>query len=342
MTTWVLAGDVGGTKTNLGLYEAAGPEDVRLEREASLPSRQFDGLGSLVRRFLAEGGEPLSAAAFGIAGPVFDGRVSVTNLPWQIETGSLAREIGCDDVRLMNDLETTAYGALFLDASELHVLNEGVPRKTHRVVIAAGTGLGQAILFWDGERFRPTATEGGHASFAPRNEREMALLRFLLRRFDRVSWERVVSGPGLFHIFEYLDQEEGLPVSPEVRERMETEDPSAVIGEAAVAESCVCCAAAVDLFVSLYGAQAANLVLSVMALGGVYVGGGIVTKLLPRVTAGGFLEAFRAVGRFGPLVAETPVQIILNPKASLLGAAEIALDLALERRAAHAAGSFGR
>jgi glucokinase len=328
MTTWVLAGDVGGTKTDLAIYRFEKPRKASLAREETFPSREYPGLEEIVHEFLGRQREPLAAAAFGIAGPVFDGRVNVTNLPWQVETGSLAREIGCNDVRLMNDLETTAYGALFLDASELHVLNEGVPRKTHRVVVAAGTGLGQAILFWDGERFRPSATEGGHASFAPRNEREMALLRFLLRRFDRVSWERVVSGPGLFHIFEYLDQEEGLPVSPEVRERMEIEDPSAVIGEAAVAESCVCCAAAVDLFVSLYGAQAANLVLSVMALGSVYVGGGIVTKLLPKVASGLFMEAFRAVGRFGPLVAETPVQIILNPKTSLLGAAEAALDLA--------------
>jgi glucokinase len=332
MATSVLAGDIGGTKTDLAIYRFEEPRQATLVREETFPSRDYSGLGEIVLEFLGKQPQPLAAAAFGIAGPVLDGKVTATNLPWTLHEERLAEEIGSRRVRLLNDLETTAYGALFLQPEEFQVLNQGVPRKTHRVVIAAGTGLGQAILFWDGERFRPTATEGGHASFAPRNEREMALLRFLLRRFERVSWERLVSGPGLFHIFEYLDQEEGLPVSPEVRERMQAEDPSALIGEAAVAESCVCSAAAVDLFVSLYGAQAANLVLSVMALGGVYVGGGIVTKLLPRVTAGGFLEAFGAVGRFGPLVAETPVQIILNPKASLLGAAEVALDLVLEPR----------
>ncbi len=328
MTTRILAGDVGGTKTNLALYRTEEPEGVRLERESSLPSREYPGLAELVTAFLGEGGEKISAAAFGVAGPVLEDRVRLTNLSWEIDAKSLARELGVGAVRVLNDLETTAYGALFLDQSELLTLEKGLPRQAHRVVIAAGTGLGQAILFWDGQRYRPSATEGGHAAFAPRNEREMELLRFLLQRFERVSWERVVSGPGLFHIFEYLRDGEGRPVAAEVRERLEREDPSAVVGQSGVEGTCPTCEEAVDLFVELYGAQAGNLALSVMALGGIYVGGGVVTKLLPKVKAGGFVAGLRDIGRFEEMMKQVPVHIILDPKASLLGAAQLALDLA--------------
>jgi glucokinase len=253
--------------------------------------------------------------------------VKATNLPWRLHEKRLAQEFGSERVRLYNDLETTAYGALFLEPGELHTLNPGVPRNTHRVVIAAGTGLGQAILFWDGSHYRPAATEGGHTFFSPRNEREMELLRFLFQHHSRVSWERVLSGPGLYRIFEFL-RAGGAPVSVEVEERLANEDPSAVVGDAGVRGACATCEEAVDLFVSLYGAQAANLALTAMALGGVYVGGGIVTKLLPKVTSGLFMEAFCDAGRFGPLLRETPVQVLTNAKTALLGAAELALDLA--------------
>jgi len=328
---WVLAGDVGGTKTDLAVYHIEGSEHVTLQRQDSFPSRDYAGLEELVRAFLDDHEEGIDAAAFGVAGPVLEGKVTVTNLPWRVEAASLAAAIGCPDVQLMNDLESTAYGALFLDSEHLLTLNEGSARRTHRCVIAAGTGLGQAILFWDGTRYRPAATEGGHVDFAPRNEREMGLLRFLLNKHERVSYERVLSGPGLFNIFDYLRREVGTPVLPAVLERIEAEDPSAVVGEMGLSGACATCREAVDLFASLYGAQAANLALSSMALGGVYIGGGIVTKLLPRIQAGGFMEAFTSVGRFGSLMAETPVQVILDPKTSLLGAAEVALDFALER-----------
>ncbi len=328
MTTRILAGDVGGTKTNLAIYRADEPGEVSLEREGSLPSREHPGLAELVQAFLGDGGEKISAAAFGIAGPVLDDRVRLTNLPWEIEAGGLAADLGVGAVRLLNDLETTAYGGLFLGPGELLTLQEGTPRQTHRVVIAAGTGLGQAILFWDGQRYRCSATEGGHTAFSPRNEREMELLRFLLRRFERVSWERVVSGPGLFHVFEYLRDGEGRPVSPEVQERLEREDPSAVVGQAGVAGTCPTCEEAVDFFVELYGAQAGNLALTVMALGGLYVGGGVAPKLLPKVKAGGFIKGMRQFGRFEEMMGQIPVQVILDPKTSLVGAARLALELA--------------
>lgn len=329
MATRVLAGDIGGTKTALAVYRFEETRTARLEAEQTFPSREHRGLAEIVHEFLGPHGEPLAAAAFGIAGPVLAGQVSATNLPWKLSERQLAEEIGCERVRLLNDLETTAYAALFLGPDELHTLNEGVPRQTHCAVIAAGTGLGQAVLFWDGARHRPAATEGGHAAFAPRDEREMRLLRFLLERYPRVSWERVLSGRGLFHIFEFL-RSEGAPALPVLAKRLASEDPGAVVGEAGVRGACPTCEDAVDWFVSLYGAQAANLALTTMALGGVYVGGGIVTKLLPKVTSGLFMQAFRDAGRFEALMRETPVRVILNPKASLLGAAEFALDLALD------------
>lgn len=329
MTTRVLAGDIGGTKTALAVYRFEQARSARLEAEETFPSREYRGLGEIIQTFLGSQGGSLAAAAFGIAGPVLDGEVSATNLPWRLSERELAGEIGCERVRVLNDLETTAYGALFLGPDELHTLNQGVPRQTHRAVIAAGTGLGQAVLFWDGARYRPAATEGGHAAFAPRDEREMRLLRFLLERYPRVSWERVLSGPGLFHIFEFL-RSEGAPVLPALEKRLESEDPNAVVGEAGVRGACPTCEEAVNLFVSLYGAQAANLALTTMALGGLYVGGGIVTKLLPKAKSGLFMEAFRNAGRFEALMRETPVRVILDPKASLLGAAEFALDLAVD------------
>jgi glucokinase len=194
-------------------------------------------------------------------------------------------------------------------------------------VIAAGTGLGQAFLFWDGNRHHPVATEGGHVDFAPRDEREVALLAFLRRRHARVSYERALSGPGLAAIFAFLTEDLGRPVAPAVRERLRTGDASAAIGEAGVAGTCPTCVEAVELFVDLYGAQAGNLALTVMATGGVYVGGGIVTKMLPVITSGRFMTAFTAKGRYAEIMRAMPVQAILNPKTSLLGAAHAAREL---------------
>jgi len=327
MARYVLAGDIGGTKTNLAVYSLQGLERPSLVREASFPSKDYDGLGSVVREFLAAGDQKLAAAAFGIAGPVIDDAVATTNLPWKVDARQLARQLGCERVRLMNDLETTAYGAMILAPEDLHTLNAGVERAGNRAIIAAGTGLGQAFLLWDGTRHRPSGTEGGHVDFAPRDDKEAALLGFLRRQYPRVSYERVVSGPGLVNIFRFLTEALGRPVDQALRERMRTEDPSAVIGDAGVAGSCPTCVEAVEMFVAVYGAQAGNLALTVMALGGVYVGGGIVTKLLPKMTAGAFVRAFTAKGRYAGLMKEIPVRVILNPKTAQLGAAEAARTL---------------
>jgi glucokinase len=327
MAEHVLAGDIGGTKTALALYAVTRSGQLALVREASFPSQRYAGLEQVVHAFLAAGSERVAAAVFGIAGPVVDDAVTTTNLPWRIERAALARALGSVEVRLMNDLEATALGALFLRPDDLLTLNAGTERPGNRAVIAAGTGLGQAILFWDGVQHRPVATEGGHVEFAPRDHREAALLEFLRRTFTHVSYERIVSGPGLANIFRFLDEALRRPVAPAVRERMQREDPGSVIGGAGIAGTCAACAEAVDIFLAAYGAQAGNLALATMAIGGVYVGGGIVTKLLPRISAGSFMRAFTAKGRYTELMAEIPVRIILNPRTAELGAAHAACAL---------------
>lgn len=327
MTTYLLAGDVGGTKTTLAIYASEDAAPLILVREAWFPSQYYEGLEPILSGFLRSGNESIAAAAFGLPGPVLEGEVQTTNLPWHVTVADIARVIACPRVRLMNDLETTAYGALYLPETATHTLNIGVPRRSNRAVIAAGTGLGQAFLAWDGVRYRPMATEGGHADFAPRNEQEIELFRFLHQQYGHVSYERLLSGPGLFNIFTFLDQALHRPVASVVRERLLSEDPAAVVGQAGVTSLCSTCEEAVDLFLSVYGAQAGNLALTVLALGGVYIGGGIITKLLPRLPQSGFLPSFLNKGRHTALMAEIPVSILLNPATSQLGAAHAARDL---------------
>ncbi len=325
---YVIAGDIGGTKTNLALYRVERPGVVALVSEASFSSKAAPSLEALLATFRAGFEQTISAAAFGIAGPVRDGVVVTTNLPWKtIEADMLARLLGCQHVRLMNDLESTAYGALFLPPDELAVINPGKPTTGTRAVIAAGTGLGQGYLFWDGRHFHPTGTEGGHVDFAARNDLEMELLRYLQGKLARVSYERILSGPGLLHIFAFLRDAKQRPVEPEIVKRLESEDPGAVIGQAGVEGSSCICMEAVDVFVSLYGAQAGNLALTLMAVGSVYVGGGIVTKLLPKMQDGVFMKAFTGKGRNQQFMSDLPVWAILNPKTSLVGAAQAAGDL---------------
>lgn len=326
MTTHVLAGDIGGTKTALAICTVTDGVPV-VVREHVFPSQEFAGLEQVIAAFRESGTEEIGAAAFGIAGPVVDDAVVTTNLPWHVVRRGLVDALGGAPVRLLNDLESAAYGALFLPADQLLTLNPGVERPGHRAVIAAGTGLGQAFLYWTGHEHLPVATEGGHADFSPRTPADDGLLAFLRARFGRVSWERVVSGPGLRNVFQFVDEVLGRPVAPAVRARMATEDPSAVIGAAAVAGTCVACREAVDLFFEAYGAQAGNLALTVMATGGVYVGGGIVPKLLPLLRGSAFLSAFVDKGRYEGLMREIPVHVILDPRTGLIGAIQAAAAL---------------
>ncbi|MGH7819813.1 MAG: glucokinase, partial [Candidatus Binatia bacterium] len=247
--------------------------------------------------------------------------------PWVVRAKGLGHVIGCKRVQLINDLEAMAYGALFLSAEEMRVLNRGRDRQGNRAVIAAGTGLGQAVLCWHDGRFQPMPTEGGHADFAPRNDKEVALLVFLQKKFPTVSYERVLSGPGLFDIFTFFDRELGRPVSPEVRERLKTEDPGRVIGEAGIAGTCPASVEAVETFIEVYGAQAGNLALSAMAVGGVFVGGAIAFKLLAKIESGAFLKAFRSKGRYRDFMSDIPVKVLLNADAGLVGASHAAAEL---------------
>jgi glucokinase len=328
MRKLLLAGDIGGTKTILAIYAVGAGGRLSKLREATFPSRHYDGLEKIVGEFIAAGRERVRAAAFGVAGPVVEDRVKTTNLPWVVRGRSMARILGCPRIRLMNDLEATAYGGLFLNPKEIEWLARGKRRRANVAVIAAGTGLGQAFLFWDGERHHPVATEGGHVDFAPRNDKEIALLVFLQKRFARVSYERLLSGPGLVSIFHFFDEEVGRPVSASVRDRMKREDPAAVIGEAGVAGSCAASVDAVETFASIYGAQAGNLALTVFGVGGVLLGGGIAIKMLPKLKAPSFLESFRDKGRYVDFMSQIPVGVMLDAKAALVGAAHAAAELA--------------
>lgn len=327
MTAYVLGGDIGGTKIDLGIYAVTAPATLELVSEKRFHSREYTGLESIIDSCLKEGDHRIDAAAFGIAGPVFEQVVQVTNLPWRVERDALARLLRTPRVHLMNDLAATAYGALFLPADQLHTLNVGEARNGNCAVIAAGTGLGQALLIWDGRRHEPCGTEGGHADFAPRNRTELKLLDFLLDEFDRVSFERVLSGPGLYNVFRFVDRVLRVPVADATRQRLQSEDPGQVIGELGMSGGCEASSQAIDIFLDIYGAQAGNLALTAMTVGGVYVGGGPAVKLLPRMQQGGFMGAFVAKGRFEELMNDIPVRVILNPKTCQLGAAHTAAEL---------------
>ena len=327
MTRYVLGGDVGGTKTDLALYACEPPRRLTLRRERTFPSRDYPSLEAVLTEFAPADGDRIAAAAFGVAGPVEGDVVTTTNLPWRIRAADLGRIIGTERVRLLNDLEATAYGTAFQPPESFHSLNAGRPQAGNRAVIAAGTGLGQAFLFWDGSRYRTAPSEGGHADFAPQNDREWALAGFLRRRHpEHVSVERTVSGPGLFAIFTFLVEDLGRPVEPAVRTRLLAGDPGAVVGDAALHGESAVCAEAVDMFLALYGAQAGNLALTAMAVGGLFVGGGMVVKLLPLV-AGPFMRGFTAKGRYAGFMADIPVSVLLDPATARLGAAHAAVDL---------------
>jgi glucokinase len=323
----ILAGDVGGTKTALALFETSGRGPV-LVREDTLSSREHPTLEAAIERFLSVGSRPaIAGACLGVAGPVVEGRCVATNLPWVIDERTLAAEIPSPRVKLLNDLEVAAHGVLGLPDAELRTLQPGAGRRGHMVLVAAGTGLGEALIVQDGERRIVIASEGGHADFAPRGDVEEDLLRFLRKEFGRVSLERILSGPGLFNVYRFLRDTGWAKESAAVAARMREENPSAVVSELALAGSDAMCAKALDLFVSVYGAEAGNLALKAMAVGGVYVGGGIAPRIFPRLTTGTFMTAFRDKGRLASLMETIPVHVALNPRAPLLGAAQVAATL---------------
>ena len=266
-----------------------------------------------------------STARPSVAGPVVDGRVRTTNLPWLIDARELAGDLGLGTAGLINDLEANAWGIGALGPDDFAVLNEGAPgAHGNQAVIAAGTGLGEAGLYWDGAMHRPFACEGGHANFAPSGPVEIDLLRYLAERFDHVSWERVVSGPGVFNVYAFLRDTDRGRESAAVAEHLKTDDPSAVVSRSALLGKDPLASAALELFARLYGSEAGNLALKMMATGGVFVGGGVAPKILPKLREGGFMDAFKAKGPMRRLVESIPVRVVLNDKAALIGAARFA------------------
>lgn len=323
----VLAGDVGGTKTALALFDKT-PRGLVPVRDETMPSRGFETLEAAIEKFLSGGPRPgIEAVCLGVAGPVVDGRCVATNLPWVIDERTLASAIPAGQVKLLNDLEVAAHGVMALPEGDIRSLQVGVPRRGNLVLIAAGTGLGEAIIVREGDRRIVIASEGGHADFAPRSDLEDDLLRYLRREFGRVSIERILAGPGFFNIYKFLRDSGRAKESPEVAARLQKEDTGAVITEQGLAGRDPLCVKALEVFVSVYGAEAGNLALKAMAVGGVLVGGGIAPRILPALTSGNFVKAFRDKGRLAALMDAMPISVALNPRAPLLGAAQVAATL---------------
>jgi glucokinase len=320
----ILAGDIGGTNTRLALFHFEG-KPLKLVVMEIFPSTKYESLDAIVQSFVELHKPSVEYACFGVAGPVKHGRSETSNLSWVVDAHQLASQLGLERVELINDLEASAYGIPLLESKDLVILNEGEsdPIGT-AALIAAGTGLGEAGLHWEGDHYQPLPSEGGHADFAPRNVLETELFLYLLNQYGHVSFERVLSGPGLHNIYRFL-REKGRVEEPDwITDQMRYEDPSAVITRVALDGSCELCVRALDMFVSIYGAEAGNLALKLKATGGVFVGGGIAPKIIQKLKDSTFMKAFVEKGRMKFLLEAIPVRVILNDKLGLLGAARFA------------------
>jgi glucokinase len=328
----LLAGDVGGTKTELALYSVEGGPRKPLA-QTEFPSANFASLEAIVKEFLANVGHSVDRACFGVAGPVIAGHAKITNLPWEIDEATSRQELGFKAVRLVNDLEAIARAVPILTPDDIHTLNPGAPSPGGTVaVIAPGTGLGEAFLTWDGSAYRAHASEGGHADFAPSDGTQIALLQYLRRRYDHVSYERVCSGIGIPNIYEYLSGSGFGRESPEFDTRIyASPDPTRLILDAALHSTTPSplCVATLNIFIDILGAEAGNLALKVLATGGVYLAGGIPAHVLAALKKQGFLQAFQRKGRLADLLANVPVHVIVC-RAAIIGAAIVGLDLAQE------------
>src|SRR6201996_2881692 len=327
----ILAGDVGGTKVHLALYDFANGR-LRPLRDQKFPAHEFGSLDDVVHKFLAGDGtdttqgKDILAACFGCPGPVRDGRLKLTNLPWVLDTRDLVKSLSIPHISLINDLEANGYGIPELAPESIFTLHDGDPEATgHAGLMAAGTGLGQALLIWDGKKHRPIPSEGGHSDFAARSNREIALLEYLGNTLKgRVSWERVVSGLGIKNIYAFLRDVEKISEPGWLHDRMLAEDPNAVIGQCAEDGSSSLCFGTMKLFASAYGAETGNIALKVLATGGMYIGGGIGPKILKTLQNGAFIQAFLDKGRLSALLQAVPVRVILDDRCALLGASAYA------------------
>jgi len=325
----LLAGDIGGTKTRLGIFPVSSGTPIPI-KEATYASREHDSLENIIDDFL-DHSVSIDAACFGVAGPVVKGVADATNLPWQIRTARLKKKIPAQRVELINDLVANAYGLRALAPRDLATLSIGKRAAGNAVLLSAGTGLGAAILFWNGKEHVPLPSEGGHVEFGPKSRLELDLLEYLFERFGHVSYERVLSGAGLYNIYQFLRDTGRFGREPSwLTEQLRTGDPPAVIAGTALRGNNRLCSKALDLLASIYGAVAGNLALQVMAVSGVYLGGGIAPKIVWKLKDGGFMNAFRSKGRLSGIVERIPVRVIMNDRAALFGAAVRAKEL-LER-----------
>ena len=325
----LLAGDLGGTKTALALFDPAALQTPLLAR--TYVSRNYSGLAEIIADYLREYPAPITAACLGVAGPVSEGRRCETiNLPWVVEADRLSDRIPLGKAMLINDLEAVAWSLQLLQPDDLHTIHPGRQIPGSRAVIAAGTGLGEAGV-WYGRHYHPFASEGGHADFSPQSYEEDALLGFLRNKYKHVSWERVLSGPGIENIFEFLVNTYRVKPTDAVLEQMQTTSKAAVITAAALNQTCPACLRTMEMFVSLYGAEAGNLALKLMSVGGVYIGGGIAPKILPLLHSNKFHQAFIHKGRLTSVLQEVPVHVIMINHAPLLGAAFVAHLLATDK-----------
>jgi glucokinase len=320
----ILAGDIGGTNARLALFDVRNG-DFDLVAATVFPSRRYSGLDQIVSEFVSTAGVHPDRACFGVAGPVTNGKVEASNLPWVIESASLASELKLKTTTLINDLEATGWGVGAISSNDLVTLSHSETSVVgNQAIIAAGTGLGEGGLYWDGTRHHVFASEGGHCDFAPLDDLQVELWRYLRARYGHVSYERILSGPGLINVFEFLrDTGRGEPPSW-LTDEMQRTDPAAVISHAGIEGKCGLCEHALDIFVAVYGAEAGNLALKVKATGGVFVAGGIAPKILPKLATPLFLEAFLDKGRLRHLMELMPIKVITNDKLALLGAARCA------------------
>lgn len=320
----VLGGDVGGTNARLAVLELDG-RTARILREQKYRSRDYPGLAPIVRRFFEEEGARPDRACFGIACPVVGDDCTAPNLPWIVNARQLAADIEIPRTTIINDFVAAGYGVESLGPSDLATLQEGKREPQGPIALmGAGTGLGQGFLIWERDHYRVLASEAGHGDFASRGVLQAGLLQFLAQQFGHVSWERLLSGPGLVNAYRYLLASAVAPEQETVRREMEQEDPAAVIVRHALADSDCLSDRALDLFCEILGAQAGNLALAVVATGGVYVAGGIAPRIVERLRSGPFLKAFRDKGRLSELLSRIPVHVIINPNVALLGAAAVA------------------
>jgi glucokinase len=323
----ILAGDIGGTKTVLAIYdESVAP--LQIVREAVFQSQDFPEFDQILHKFLGDAHvENIRAICLGVAGPIRNGQCKTTNLPWFLSEKDIAKTFSVEKVRLLNDLTAAAYGMLFLKENEKVALNEGSAERGNIAVIAAGTGLGEALLYWNGERYLPMASEGGHTDFAPQSDQEVALFRYLQREFGHVSYERILSGPGIYNLYRFL-RDSGFAKEPEwLATKLTQGDKSAVISEMGLTKKDPLCVEALSLFASIYGAEAGNIALKFFSVSGVFVGGGIAPKLLSKLQDGAFMQGFTHKGRYADLMRSIPVHVVQNSRAPLIGAAQYTFQI---------------